>query len=38
MKAGYKVVGICKETGSGAADDRAQRKKILQIPVLCFTH
>jgi DNA invertase Pin-like site-specific DNA recombinase len=27
-KAGYKVVGVWKETGSGAKDDRAERKKI----------
>jgi len=28
-KAGYKIVGVWKETGSGAKDDRAERKKIL---------
>ena len=30
-KAGYKVVGIWKETASGAKDDRAERKKILAL-------
>jgi len=28
-KAGYKIAGVWKETGSGAEDDRAERKKIL---------
>ena len=30
-KAGYKVVGIWKETASGAKDDRAERKKVLAL-------
>ena len=30
-KVGYKVVGIWKETASGAKDDRAERKKILAL-------
>jgi DNA invertase Pin-like site-specific DNA recombinase len=30
-KAGYKLVGVWKETGSGAKDDRAERKKILAL-------
>src|SRR5258705_13497927 len=30
-KAGYKVVGIWKETVSGAKDDRAERKKVLAL-------
>ena len=30
-KAGYKVVGVWTETGSGAKDDRAERKKILAL-------
>jgi DNA invertase Pin-like site-specific DNA recombinase len=30
-KAGYKIVGVWKETGSGAKDDRAERKKILAL-------
>ena len=30
-KAGYKIVGIYKETASGAKDDRAQRKEILAL-------
>jgi predicted site-specific integrase-resolvase len=30
-KASYKVVGVWKETGSGAKDDRAERKKILAL-------
>lgn len=30
-KAGYRIVGVCKETGSGAKDDRAERKKILAL-------
>jgi len=28
-KAGYKIAGVWKETGSGAEDDRAEREKIL---------
>ena len=28
-KAGYKVVGVWKETASGAKDDRAERKTVL---------
>jgi putative DNA-invertase from lambdoid prophage Rac len=28
-KAGYKVLGVWKETASGAKDDRAERKKVL---------
>jgi putative DNA-invertase from lambdoid prophage Rac len=28
-KAGYKIVGVWKETASGARDDRAERKKVL---------
>jgi putative DNA-invertase from lambdoid prophage Rac len=30
-KAGYKIVGIYKETASGAKNDRAERKKILDL-------
>ena len=30
-KAGYKVVGVWKETSSGAKNDRAERKKILAL-------
>jgi putative DNA-invertase from lambdoid prophage Rac len=30
-KAGYKVVGVWKETASGAKDERAERKKILTL-------
>ena len=30
-KAGYKIVGAWKETGSGNKDDRATRKKILAL-------
>lgn len=30
-KAGYKIVGVYKETASGAKDDRAERKKILAL-------
>ena len=30
-KAGYKVVGVWKETASGAKDDRAERKKVLAL-------
>ncbi len=30
-KAGYTVVGIWKETASGAKDDRAERKKVLAL-------
>jgi putative DNA-invertase from lambdoid prophage Rac len=28
-KAGYKVIGVWKETGSGARDERAERKAVL---------
>ena len=31
QKAGYKVVGVWKETASGAKDDRAERKKVLAL-------
>lgn len=30
-KAGYKIVGVWKETGSGAKDDRATRKEVLAL-------
>ena len=30
-KAGYKVVGVWKETASGAKEERAQRKEILAL-------
>jgi putative DNA-invertase from lambdoid prophage Rac len=30
-KAGYKILGVWKETASGAKDDRAERKKILAL-------
>ena len=30
-KAGYKIVGVYKETASGAKDDRAQRKEVLAL-------
>ena len=30
-KAGYRVIGIWKETASGAKDDRAERKKVLAL-------
>ena len=30
-KAGYKVVGIWKETASGAKQERAERKKVLAL-------
>ena len=30
-KAGYKIVGVWKETASGAKDDRAERKKVLAL-------
>jgi Resolvase, N terminal domain len=30
-KAGYKIVGVWKETASGAKDDRAQRKEVLAL-------
>lgn len=30
-KAGYKVVGVWKETASGTKDERAERKKILAL-------
>ena len=30
-KAGYKVVGVWKETASGAKQERAQRKKVLAL-------
>jgi predicted site-specific integrase-resolvase len=30
-KAGYKVVGVWKETASGAKDEPAERKKVLAL-------
>ena len=30
-KAGYKVVGVWKETASGGKDERAERKKVLAL-------
>ena len=30
-KAGYKVVGVWKETASGAKNDRAERNKVLAL-------
>jgi putative DNA-invertase from lambdoid prophage Rac len=30
-KAGYKIVGVWKETASGTKDDREQRKKVLAL-------
>ncbi len=30
-KAGYKIVGVYRETASGAKDNRAERKKILDL-------
>nr|WP_181726105.1 recombinase family protein [Polaromonas sp.]QJS06436.1 resolvase TnpR [Polaromonas sp.] len=30
-KAGFEVVGVWKETASGAKDDRAQRKKVMAL-------
>jgi putative DNA-invertase from lambdoid prophage Rac len=30
-KVGYKIVGVWKETASGAKDDRAQRKEVLAL-------
>lgn len=30
-KAGYKIVGVWKETASGAKDDRTERKKVLAL-------
>ena len=30
-KAGYKIVGVWKETASGAKDDRAERKEVLAL-------
>jgi len=30
-KAGYKIVGVWKETASGAKDDRAKRKEVLAL-------
>jgi putative DNA-invertase from lambdoid prophage Rac len=30
-KAGYKIVGVWKETASGAKDDRAERKQVLAL-------
>jgi putative DNA-invertase from lambdoid prophage Rac len=30
-KAGYKIVGVWKETASGSKDDRAERKKVLAL-------
>jgi hypothetical protein len=31
LKAGFNVVGVWKETASGAKDDRAQRKKVMAL-------
>jgi DNA invertase Pin-like site-specific DNA recombinase len=31
VRAGYKVVGVFKETGSGAKLDRAERKKVMAL-------
>ena len=31
VKAGFDVVGVWKETASGAKDDRAQRKKVMAL-------
>lgn len=31
MRAGYEVIGIYKETGSGARLDRAERKKVMAL-------
>src|SRR5713226_4211728 len=30
-KAGYKIVGVWKETASGSKDERAERKKVLAL-------
>jgi len=30
-KAGYKIVGVWKETASGAKDERAERKAVLAL-------
>ena len=30
-KAGYKIVGVWKETASGSKDERAKRKKVLAL-------
>jgi putative DNA-invertase from lambdoid prophage Rac len=30
-KAGYKVVGVWKETASGAKEERAERKRVLAL-------
>ena len=30
-KAGYKIVGVWKETASGAKDERTERKKVLAL-------
>ena len=30
-KAGYKIVGVWKETASGAKDDRGERKEVLAL-------
>ena len=30
-KAGYKIVGVWKQTASGAKDDRAERKEVLAL-------
>jgi DNA invertase Pin-like site-specific DNA recombinase len=30
-KAGYKVVGVWKETASGAKDERSERKRVLAV-------
>jgi putative DNA-invertase from lambdoid prophage Rac len=34
-KAGYKVVGVWKETASGTKDERAERKKVLALDQAC---
>lgn len=31
VKAGFDVVGVCKETASGPKDDRTQRKKVMAL-------
>jgi putative DNA-invertase from lambdoid prophage Rac len=31
VRAGYEVVGVFKETGSGAKLDRAERKKVMAL-------
>ena len=30
-KAGYKIIGVWKETASGGKDDRAERKEVLAL-------